>query len=319
MGLIEGCNHNTAKKAVENRIACISVLSSVQHSLPNPLSPPSICLFSGSSLTPFCWNLFSSNQEFLPRLTLLLQQSSSFNSLPPFPPQVPPPKHSDSHLPCLWHQDKKKISVILLHREIFMPSNLKSPNECLSFGFLQTIHLNVSQLVTSQLFLPTTDRAEGYWFSCSSGWCTPLSQIPCIVGQSVVQSPSSLKIGYLYIPQTISWADVAFEAVFFSLHFILSSPFPSLQLLSACELSCFSHVQFFATLWILVCQASLSMGFSRQVYWSGFSCLPPGDLPDPGIKPVSLVSLHWQADSLSLALPEKPHLLSIRKLKNTYR
>ena len=49
------------------------------------------------------------------------------------------------------------------------------------------------------------------------------------------------------------------------------------------------------------------------------SCPPPGDLPDPGIKPVSLVSLHWQADSLSLALPGKPHLLSIMKLKNTYR
>ena len=31
------------------------------------------------------------------------------------------------------------------------------------------------------------------------------------------------------------------------------------------------------------------MGFSRQVYWSGLPCLPSGDLPDPGIKPASLV------------------------------
>ena len=171
--------------------------------------------------------------------------------------------------------------------------NLKSLNECLSFGFPKTIHLNASQLVTFQLFLPTTDRAEGHWFGCSSAWCTALSQIPCTVAQSVVQSPSSLEIGDLYIPQTISWADVAFEAVFFSLHFILSfPPFPSLWLLSVCELSCFSHVQFFATLWTLACQASLSMVFSRQEYWSGLSCPPPGDLPDPGIKPVSLVSLH---------------------------
>ena len=34
----------------------------------------------------------------------------------------------------------------------------------------------------------------------------------------------------------------------------------------------------------------LSMGFSRQEYWSGLPCPPPGDLPDPGIEPESLVS-----------------------------
>ena len=32
------------------------------------------------------------------------------------------------------------------------------------------------------------------------------------------------------------------------------------------------------------------MGFSGQEYWGGFSCPPPGDLPDPGIEPVSLMS-----------------------------
>ena len=37
-------------------------------------------------------------------------------------------------------------------------------------------------------------------------------------------------------------------------------------------------------------QAPLSMGFSRQEYWSGLLCPPSGDLPDPGIKPMSLVS-----------------------------
>ena len=37
-------------------------------------------------------------------------------------------------------------------------------------------------------------------------------------------------------------------------------------------------------------QAPLSMGFARQEYWSGLPCPPPGDLPDPGIKPVSLMS-----------------------------
>ena len=52
-------------------------------------------------------------------------------------------------------------------------------------------------------------------------------------------------------------------------------------------LSQFSCVQFFATLWTAARQTPLSMGFSRQEYWSGLPFLPPGDLPDPGIEPIS--------------------------------
>jgi len=40
-------------------------------------------------------------------------------------------------------------------------------------------------------------------------------------------------------------------------------------------------------LWTVACQAPLSMGFSRQEYWSGLPCPSPGDLPGPGIEPVS--------------------------------
>ena len=43
----------------------------------------------------------------------------------------------------------------------------------------------------------------------------------------------------------------------------------------------------FVTLWTVAHQAPLSMGFSRQEYWSGLPCPPPGDLPNPGIKPRS--------------------------------
>ena len=43
-------------------------------------------------------------------------------------------------------------------------------------------------------------------------------------------------------------------------------------------------------LWTIARQAPLSMGFSRQEYWSGLLCPPPGDLPDPGIEPTSLTS-----------------------------
>ena len=55
-------------------------------------------------------------------------------------------------------------------------------------------------------------------------------------------------------------------------------------------LSHFSCVQLFVTLWTVACQMPLSMGFSRQEYWSGLSFPPPGDLPDSGIKPTSLMS-----------------------------
>jgi len=46
--------------------------------------------------------------------------------------------------------------------------------------------------------------------------------------------------------------------------------------------------------------------FFRQKYRSGLPCPPPGDLPDPGIKPVSYVYLHWQERSLPLVPPGKP-------------
>ena len=52
-----------------------------------------------------------------------------------------------------------------------------------------------------------------------------------------------------------------------------------------CVPSCFSHVQLFGTPWTVARQTSLSMGFSRQEYWSGLPFPPPGDLPDPGIEP----------------------------------
>ena len=48
-----------------------------------------------------------------------------------------------------------------------------------------------------------------------------------------------------------------------------------------------SHVRLFATPWTVARQASLSMEFSRQKYWSELPCPPPGDLPNPEIKPRS--------------------------------
>ena len=73
-----------------------------------------------------------------------------------------------------------------------------------------------------------------------------------------------------------------------------------------CMLSCFSSVQLFVTLLTVACQAPLSLGFSRQEYWSGLPCLPPGYLPDPGIEPVSPVAPALQADLLLLSHQGSP-------------
>ena len=67
-----------------------------------------------------------------------------------------------------------------------------------------------------------------------------------------------------------------------------------------CVLS-FSHVLLFETPWAIACQAPLSMGFSRQEYWSGLPFSPPGDLPDPRIQPTSPVSPALLTDSLPLS------------------
>ena len=74
----------------------------------------------------------------------------------------------------------------------------------------------------------------------------------------------------------------------------------------ACILSHFSHVQLFVTLWTKAHQAPLSMGFSKQEYWSKLPCYPPGDLPDPGIEPISSASSALQADSLPTEPLGKP-------------
>ena len=60
------------------------------------------------------------------------------------------------------------------------------------------------------------------------------------------------------------------------------------------------------TPWTVACQASLSVKFSRQEYWSGLPCPSQGDLPNPGIK---LGSPELQADSLLSETPGKPEVI----------
>ena len=74
----------------------------------------------------------------------------------------------------------------------------------------------------------------------------------------------------------------------------------------ACVLSHFSCILLFVAPWAAAHQAPLSMRFSRQEYWSGSPCPPPGDIPDLGIKPMTPASPALQVDSLPLNHPEVP-------------
>ena len=69
---------------------------------------------------------------------------------------------------------------------------------------------------------------------------------------------------------------------------------------TVCVLSC---VQLFETPWTVVCQAPLSMGFSRQGYWSGWPFLPPRNLPDPGIETMPPAVPTLQLNSFTAELP----------------
>ena len=71
---------------------------------------------------------------------------------------------------------------------------------------------------------------------------------------------------------------------------------------ACCALS-LSCVPLFATLWTTVHQSPLSNGFSRQEYWSGLPCPPPGDRPNTGIKPRSPA---LQVDSLQMGYQGSP-------------
>ena len=90
------------------------------------------------------------------------------------------------------------------------------------------------------------------------------------------------------------------------------------------QLNCFSCVRLCATLWTVTApptaqalSVALSMGFSRQEHWSELPCPPPGDLPDPGIKPTSLMAPALQVDSLPLSHWGSPLIIITTILKSS--
>ena len=86
----------------------------------------------------------------------------------------------------------------------------------------------------------------------------------------------------LYSCQIKAWKLAKYNVVFMGSRV----EFPVLQILAACSIA--KVCSLFVTPWTVAHQALLSMGFSRQEYWSGLPFSSPGDLADPGIEPVSL-------------------------------
>ena len=83
-------------------------------------------------------------------------------------------------------------------------------------------------------------------------------------------------------------------------------------------LSHFSRVRLFAALWTAALQAPLSMGFSRQEYWSGLSFPTPGGLPDSGIEPVSPASPALKSDSSPPNHQGSPKLITQQMLSISF-
>ena len=68
----------------------------------------------------------------------------------------------------------------------------------------------------------------------------------------------------------------------------------------------------FESPWTVACQTPLSMGFSRQEYWSGLPFLIPGDLPDPRIEPMSSVSPALAGKFFTTEPHGKPYIRTLR-------
>ena len=83
--------------------------------------------------------------------------------------------------------------------------------------------------------------------------------------------------------------------------------------MGACLLICLNYIRLFMILWTITHQAPLSMGFSRQEYWSRLPCPPPGDLPNPEIEPRSAL----QVGSLLSQPPGKPLTVQVSEFQDS--
>ena len=169
--------------------------------------------------------------------------------------------------------------------EVEIPEIQKLPTTN-NFIWVEEYHRRIARNTSSSTKLPG-------WPPCLSGLAS-LPWFPLLLkwGQGGVIAPALQ--GYLKIEWvTYFWG------------------FKKLPILKYYMLSHFSHVWLFVTLWTVIHQAPMSMGFSRQEYWSGLQCPSPEGLPDPGMEPTSLLSpvlageflttsTTWEAQTLSV-------------------
>ena len=124
--------------------------------------------------------------------------------------------------------------------------------------------------MSSWMFL--SRNIVGHWLMDLDGFILGSQSRPHFLGKyypAVISGRLSLKPLAHHRPRAISEATRTISAFF----------------ICACVLSCFSHVRLFANLWTIAHQTPLSMGFSRQEYWSGLPFPSPEDLPNQGSNP----------------------------------
>ena len=149
---------------------------------------------------------------------------------------------------------------------------------------------------------------------------TPLPSFPSNNLNSVLCIYTFVSFGLVLFIYFVFWLFLIFHLWVKSYSICL---FPSISLHMIPSRSIHVHVRSIAkpclTLlwapWTVDRQAPLSMGFSRQEYWSGLPFPPPGDIPDPGIERVSLVFSALAGRFFTTAPPRKP-LRSIRVVEN---
>ena len=136
-------------------------------------------------------------------------------------------------------------------------------------------------------------------------WCQPDSAI--IKFSSSVFFPVILLSISDLCPRSIILSSWKMEIWGFFFHFFIKNfPWSTVWLPRICVLSCFSRVRLCATTWTITRKIPLSMGLSRQEYWTGWPCPPPGDLPDPGIKSASLCLPHCRWILCPVSCQESP-------------
>ena len=123
-------------------------------------------------------------------------------------------------------------------------------------------------------------------------------KIVSIHGQTQMSAPSIIS------PETLTPILATADYIPIALHsFFNLTPYTNVRIQSL------SHVQLFVTPWTVARQAPLSMGFSRQEYWSGCHILLQWTFSTQGSNLHLLCLLHWQVGSLPLAPPGKPSRL----------